>query len=384
MKIGIDMRCLTEGKITGVEHYAIDIAKDLIKQNPGHQFIIFANAYKKRQIPLMDFRNFTNATIKITRFPNKLLNLSLWLFKRPFIDKILGGVDVFFMPNFSFLALTSKAKLIVTVHDLSFERLPSTYSFKRRLWHFVVNPRKIMQKAEVVLAVSQSTKKDCTCLFGIKPEKIKVIYPKFNLKNYQKIKTERDALSRGKLKSLPERYILYLGTIEPRKNVVAVIKAFEELKKDPALKDLYLVIAGMKGWLYSDFFQRLKESDQKNYIKFLGYTKEEQKVLLYEKALAFVYPSFFEGFGYPPLEAMACQTPVLASSHSSIPEVLNDKAVLVDPYRPFEIFLALKKILNNRNFYNKYAQGGHRKSQELVNKKRNLKISNLLSHENRH
>lgn len=378
MKIGIDMRCLTEGKITGVEQYAVNIFKELVRQNPEHQFVIFYNAYKKKKISFDEFSKFGNLEVKRTNYPNRLLNLSFWFLGRPFIDKLIGGVDIFFMPNFSFFSLSKRSRLIVSVHDLSFERFPWTYSFKRRLWHFIVNPRKIMKEADQVLAVSDCTKEDCIKLSNIDPNKIKVIYPKFNFKKY----LENNKIESKRQREVPNNYILYIGTIEPRKNLKSILGAFGELKKDPVFSDLYLVIAGMKGWLYKDFFEKIIQSDHQRYIKFLDYIGEEDKIFLYKNARAFVYPSFFEGFGYPPLEAMTCKIPVIASNHSAIPEILSDSAILIDPYRPHEMYLALDKLLKNDKITKDYSIKGYERFEKIINKKRNLKINNLFENEN--
>ncbi|MFH1388123.1 MAG: glycosyltransferase family 1 protein, partial [Patescibacteria group bacterium] len=142
---------------------------------------------------------------------------------------------------------------------------------------------------------------------------------------------------------LPDKFILYFGTIEPRKNLIGLIKAFELLKD----KNIKLVIAGTKGWLYQDIFKTASQSKRKKDIIFTGFVKEEDKPYLYNLAQSFVYPSFFEGFGFPPLEAMACGIPTIVSANSSLPEVVGDAALMVNPKNIDELAQAMETVSND-------------------------------------
>ena len=257
----------------------------------------------------------------------------------------------------------------MTVHDLSFERFPEYFSLKRRLWHFILNPRKLCQRADKILAVSKSTKHDLTSLYGIKPEKIETTVPIRNIENFFRPTTKEKKEKIKELYALPKKYILYLGTIEPRKNIISLIQAYEQLQKSTiTFHDINLVIAGNLGWSYRKTLRIIQKSEFKEQIYLPGFIKTKDKPALYQNAEIFVFPSFFEGFGFPPVEAMASGVPVITSNCSSLPEVVSDAAILIDPYKPNEIFLALQELLGNSHLAQKYQKRGLEKSKKIFKK----------------
>ena len=158
-----------------------------------------------------------------------------------------------------------------------------------------------------------------------------------------------DIVNFKRAKNLPDRFILFLGKLEPRKNIVSIVKAFNNLKLNSKYEDVGLVIAGAKGWLYKDVVKEASGSNNKEQIVFIGQIKDEERFLYYRAANVFVYPSFFEGFGFPPLEAMSCGTPVITSRNSSLPEVVSDSAITVDPYNISELELWITKLLDDKD-----------------------------------
>jgi glycosyltransferase involved in cell wall biosynthesis len=260
-------------------------------------------------------------------------------------------------------------------YDLSFLRFPEFFSGSKRLWHGFMSPKKQAQKADLIVAISESTKQDLVDFYGIEPRRIKVIYPGIDEKF--KIIYNQEILSRvSRRYNLPEKFVLYFGTIEPRKNILGLIKAFENIKKEKNGKileidwqgfegfvrgrkekpfdysRLKLVIAGTKGWLCDEVLRAAKNSEFKDDIVFTGFVAEEDKPYLYNLADVFVYPSFFEGFGLPPLEAMACGVPTVVSHKSSLPEVVGDSAIMIDPQNVDELSFAIKEILENQELNN--------------------------------
>jgi len=155
--------------------------------------------------------------------------------------------------------------------------------------------------------------------------------------------------------NLPDRFILYFGTIEPRKNIIGLIKAFELLKRK---RPVNLVIAGAKGWLDKDIFKTANQSKQARDIFFTGFIEEVDKPYLYNLAELFVYPSFFEGFGFPPLEAMACGVPTIVSNVSSLPEVVGRGALMIDPYHIDELAWAMETVLTDNMLKEKLIEKG--------------------------
>ncbi len=370
MKIGIDIRCLAGGNRTGVEEYTIGFLKRLFKQDSKNEYLLFINSFKKVKEDLDWLDKYPNVEIRDYSFPNKLLNFAMWFFRWPKIDILLGGVDVFFAPNISFLALSRKCKFILTMHDLSFERFPEYFSLKRRIWHFIVNPRQLCKRADKIIAVSKSTKEDLMMIYGINEGKIEVAHPRIDIKSFSDPNVSGDnTLKMIRKYDLPDEFILFLGTIEPRKNIISLVKAFEHLKKSSrAYKNLKLVIAGSKGWSYEEIIKAIDSSSNKEDILLTGFVSSEDKVIVYKLAKVFVYPSFFEGFGFPPIEAMASGVPVVTSNCSSIPEVVQDAAILIDPYRPAEISMAIDLLLQDKVLYNDFIQKG-KKHVEKIKKK---------------
>lgn len=380
MRIGIDARCLMEGTRTGVEEYTIGFIKRLLEQDSENKYILFFNSFKKIRGEISWLGKYDNVEIRSFGFPNKALNFSMWLFGWPKIDILLGGVDVFFMPNILFAALSKECRSVLTIHDLSFERFPEHFSAKRKLWHFILNPRKLCERANKILAVSHSTKQDLIGIYGIRKNKIEVVPPLINYSRFLKAdpnKSQKESV-RKKYK-LPENFILFLGTIEPRKNIISIIKAFEALKRRKKIADsLKLVIAGTLGWSYEEIIRTISESEAKENIVVTGFIKGDDKPVLYRLCKVFVYPSFFEGYGFPPVEAMACGIPVITSNCSSLPEVVRDAALMIDPYRPFDIVLALEILLSDKRVYNEYAQKGIKRAQELYRSTQKINLPDKL------
>ncbi len=360
MTVGIDVRVLTRGTRTGVEEYTINLLSRLLKLGKDVEFKLFYSAFKKEDFkfdwarPVRGMASngarLPNVKLFESRIPSRPFFFSSAYLRYPKIDRILGGADVYFNPHFFNSAVSQNCRKIVTFHDLSFKYYPELFSWRKRFWHnFFVNPKAEAKRADKIIAVSESTKQDLVDLYGVAEEKIKVIYSgvgeefkKFSIFNFQ--------FSIVKQKyNLPDKFILYFGTIEPRKNIVGLIKAFELLKENKKFNDFYLVIAGAKGWSYKNIFRAAKESKYASRIIFTDFVDPQDKVYLYNLASLFVYPSFFEGFGFPPLEAMACGIPVITSNNSSLPEVVGDAALMVDPFDVDELGWAMEEILTDED-----------------------------------
>ena len=353
MRIGIDVRCLAEGRRTGVEEYTLNFLDNLFSLDTRNEYVLFFNSFKNSKVDFSWLEKYPNVSLRKFRFPNKVLNFLLWYLNWPKLDKLIGGADIFFMPNIGFGSVSKGSKLIVTMHDLSFERYPETFSWKRRLWHMFINPKRICQQADRIIAVSESTKNDIVKTYGIDETRIRIIYSGISEKfcvldrnNYGLIRTKEKY-------GLPYKFILYLGTIEPRKNIVGIVRAYGELQKwaeknkQEEILKYKLIIAGSRGWLSEKIFREISKSESKENIGVLNFVEEEDKEFVLNLAALFVYPSFFEGFGFPPLESMACGVPVVASNNSSLPEVVGNGGILIDPGKPDEIFQAMREILNN-------------------------------------
>lgn len=338
MKIAIDLRPLMAGKISGVEVYIKSMLETLFEANTGHEFVLWYNAFKK-----VDTSHFPklpkNAKLLRTRIPNKLFNLSLSLLRWPKLDKLIGkGIDMLWVPDPRPAPVSKSCKKVITFHDLSFEDFKYSFNFKTRLWHKILRPKKEAMEADSIIAVSEFTKSQLIEEYGIGKSKIKVIYeaagdhlkPLDLPKGFELIERKY---------KLPASYFLCLSTLEPRKNTAGIIEAYLAWQEDTKV-DVGLVIAGKK---YPGIFSETRLKEHPN-IHLTGFIDEEDKALLYQHALAFLYPSYYEGFGLPILEAMQCGTPVITSDATAMPEVAGKAALLVNPNETRELKSAMHEI----------------------------------------
>jgi len=347
MNIGIDIRVLARGTRTGVEEYTINLLTHLLPLNPGINYYLFYNAYRKVRLDY-SWLNLSNVSLKDFRIPNRLLFLTTRYLNRPYLDRLLGGVDIYFNPHFFTAPLSGRCRKVITFHDLSFERYAGFFSWRKRIWHkLFMRTKKEAEEADRIIAVSHSTKNDLVNLYQLASEKVKVVYSGVGTQ-FKKEKLSPKIKKKIKEKyNLPEKFILYFGTIEPRKNLIGLIKAFELLKSKSknSFFELKLVMAGARGWLYKDILKTAAASKYKDEIIFTGFVGEADKPYLYNLAELFVYPSFFEGFGFPPLEAMACGLPTIVSNNSSLPEVVGKGALMVNPFNIDDLARAMKMVL---------------------------------------
>lgn len=354
MRIGFDARCLEEENISGVGEYTFELLKNLLKLDTLNNYVLFSNSFKQKNSHRFEcFQQHPNVELKRYSFPNKILNFFFWYLNFPKIHTLIGDTSVFFVPNINFLSFSRKNRAIATFHDLSFERNANFFPLKTRLWHnYFVNPRKIARYAKKIIAVSTSTKKDLEEIYGIAPQKIEIVSHGVS-DEFRPIDRRDPKLTKIRKKyGLPENFIFYLGNIEPRKNISSIITAHKKLIQiNPNHAKLELVLAGNLNPLCRNL------AEEKN-ITVCGYIERADRPYVYNMASIFVYPSFFEGFGLPILEAMACGTPSIASNNSSIPEVAGNAAILVDPNRPTELFEAMKSLLLNISTYDKFKKKG--------------------------
>jgi len=377
MRIGFDLRTLAEGKTTGVEIYAINLLKNLLEIDKKNSYELFFNS--RKSAPQNIFPTLpANASITFLRYPNRTLNVSFKLLNYPKIDRLLGGIDVFFSPRYLFTALSKSCKLIVTAHDLSFIHFPEFFSFKQKIWHRFLSDKSACKKSDAIIAVSNATKNDLVNIFGLAPQKIKVIHPGIDHLTYHAGTNPEEAVLLREKTGVGGEYILSLGTIEPRKNILSIIDAFEKLQNQKK-SDIKLVITGKLGWLYLDVVKKIRDSPYKDKIIALESIDEELKPILYRHSKLFVFPSFLEGFGFPPLEAMASGVPVIASYNSSFPEVLCNACVYVNPYNARSLTSAMDEILTDSALASRFITQGLERSKLFSWKKTAQQTLDLIN-----
>ena len=255
--------------------------------------------------------------------------------------------------------LLSPCPSVVTVYDLSFLLYPENFERAKR-FYLGLFTRLSVRRARRVIVISESTKRDVVRLLGVPPEKVEVVYCGLD-EAFHPLAQEQVAAFRSK-RGLPERFILFVGTIEPRKNVTRLIEAFAALQTCQ-LANLKLVIGGAKGWFYQDVFARVEELGLEGEVMFPGYIPANELPLWYSAAKLFVYPSLYEGFGLPPLEAMACGTPVVVASTSSLPEVVGEAGLTVDPSDIEGLAEAMRRALADEALRQEMRERGLRRAQ---------------------
>ena len=226
---------------------------------------------------------------------------------------------------------------------------------------------KSVKKAKKIIAVSQATKKDLIKKFKAPAKKINVVYEGVTSEiDLRTAKSKKKITKEGVLRKykISDNYVLFVGTLDPRKNIPQLLKAFDSLfkKKTKKLAGVELVIAGTKGFKYEEVFAAIKSLKFGYKVRYLNYVPHNDKIALIKNAQCFVFPTLYEGFGLPVLEAMSLGVPVITSRVSSIPEVASDAAVLVNPESTKEIAAALKKVLGNKKLQQKMCQAGQKQA----------------------
>lgn len=341
MRILIDARLLGSGKTSGIEEYTQSLVGALLAKNED-DFALLYNGLRKVSLPER-WRAHSRVSVLDWRIPNKAFDLFSRMFDLPNIEREFRP-DVVLSPHFNILPRT-RAPRVITFHDLSFLHYPELFGFRQRMWHWLQNYRAQAERADRIVAVSEFTKSDLINLLGIPEERIRVVYS-----GVSEIFTpqQEEAVAEFRARhGLARPFLLYLGTIEPRKNLRAVIRAFDLLKQKKAFADLELTLAGPRGWLYTEILGEAHHSPFSGDIRFFGQVLSEERPLLYAASALFIYPSFFEGFGFPPLEAQACGTPAVVSNRTSLPEIFGDSAALADPWRIEEIADAAARLLTD-------------------------------------
>ncbi len=242
------------------------------------------------------------------------------------------------------LPVLNRTPSVVTVYDLSFELYPEHFRAANRMY-LQWGTRRSVAQARRVIAISESTKRDLMRLYGVPESQIAVIPPGIEQEFHREYKPEAVEQFRSR-KSLPEHFILFVGTLEPRKNIPALVRAFMQARRRFKLPHR-LVVVGGRGWMDKAITRAVQESGAQEWIIFPGFVPGDELPYWYRAADAFVYPSVYEGFGMPPLEAMAAGTPTVVADSSSLPEAVGDAALLVAPNDEASLEEALGQILTD-------------------------------------
>jgi len=340
MRIGIDARSLQQ-KGTGVGRYLFNILKHYPELDKSNEYMLYLTEGK----PDPALSGFNSKAISI---PFIDFNLTWLHFRLPF-EIAKDKIDLFHGP-YSALPFLQPCPMVMTIHDLTYEIHPEWFSLRSRI-SFQAHSRWAVKTAKRIIAVSECTKKDIIKYYKVEEKNIEIIYlaPE---ESYKQI-TDKSRLNGVKSKyGISKNFLLHVGVVHARRNIERLLKVFGRLRGEGF--DIQLVLVG------SLMVRKMirKTIDLNHYIKELGlegevihidYVPDEDLVCLYNAAKLFVYPSLYEGFGLPLVEAMACGTPVIASNVSSIPEVVGDAGILFDPYNEEEILDSIKIVLNDKS-----------------------------------
>lgn len=349
MIIGIDARVLQAGT-GGVFVYAKNLLKHLIPLAKKHKIKLFLNQYKKDSSrDIEELLQHENVRKYQYRFPNKFLNGSLKFGKWPNIDDLINGCDVLFFPSMMYSAWSANTKTVLTMHDLSYEIFPEFFTQKQRIWHNLMNPREMCARADKIITVSESTCNDVSQIYEVNKKKIKPIYSGIDEIFDSGVDDETIKRIRNKYNLPDVKYIIQTGTLEPRKNHIASIEAFSRWLSEYTTesKDWHLLFVGHKGWRTAKLMRAVRRSLFSDRIHIINEASLADMPVLYSLSDISIYASFYEGFGFPVLESMACSVPVICSANSSLGEIAQDAAVLVNPYRIDEIIFAIRSLAND-------------------------------------
>ena len=340
MKIAIDAADLCDERIDGTRIYIKNVLDHLGGVGEKDSFFIYLKGEINKEL---DFKKFPNYS------PKRSSAYFFWTQLKLSSELRRDNPQVLWMPLQTIpFFMDKKIKTVVTIHDLAFKFFPDHFPPKDRFLLSLFT-RKAIEGATKIIAVSENTKKDIQEQFGVKEEKIKVIYHGYNKQLFNPTRAkDRSEITAVKNKyRITGDYILYTGAIQPRKNLNVLIKAFEDLKGNATHKDKKLVIAGAKAWMYQEVVKQIEFSQYKKDIIMTGPYETKELPWLLGGARVFVFPSLYEGFGIPVLEAMACGTPVVCSSNSSLPEVGGDAPEYFDAQSFSELSAKLKMVLEN-------------------------------------
>ncbi len=274
------------------------------------------------------------------------------------------GIDVFHAAGFT-LPAQLKARSVITIFDMTFFLMPQVHE-KSKVAYFRSMIPAAVKKADAVIAISSQTKCDIIKYLGTPEEKIRVV--PIGIGDEFRVIADKERIESVKAAySLPDEYILFVGTLEPRKNIGGLIRAYARLRKRGCRHTL--VIAGKRGWQCGGIYKLVESLLLSGDVVFTDYISQEDLPVLYNGAAAFVYPSLYEGFGIPVLEAMKCGVPVVTSGISSMPEVTGDAAVLIDPYDDVSLMNGIERVVRDRSLAASLRMQGLRRASSFTREK---------------
>jgi len=352
MLIGIDASRATVEQRTGTEGYSLHIIRGLIEQGRDHRFrLYFRDQPEAALVPEQD-----NIEKRVIIKPH------MWTHRGLGPDVRRDPPDVLFVPAHVIpWPSTDDVPAVVTAHDLGYMHYPSKHPLFSRLY-LDWSTRHSASAARRIIADSKATAHDLIALIKIPPEKIRVVHPGVD-DLLQPVEDQKKIDNLRKRLGISGPYILHVGSIQPRKNLVRLVDAFDQLKNE--IDGLTLVLAGRLGWGYKPLLDHIKKLDLSERVIIPGYVADEDLSTLYSGAEVYAFPSLYEGFGFPALEAMACKTPVVCANTSSLPELVQDAALTFAPTDVDALVNVLRKVLTEPGVKNKLVEYGYQRAKRF-------------------
>jgi len=350
MIIGIDARPLSYPQLTGIGVYLNSLLQAIQELDQENQYYLISNGAIHFEVVNPRWKKLEG------RLPQRKIG-TLWM--QVFVPRLASTLklDLFWGPRHQLpLFMPKEIKTVLTVHDIVHLLFPRTMSLPNLVAERLLMQRSI-RRADYVMADSQSTASGIQEHYQVRPTKIGVVYPGGPTVSEQMHSPVSDD------EKLPGKYFLFVGTLEPRKNLRAILGAFALL--DTEREDVHIVVVGNIGWKTKDVMSLLKAHRYRSRIHFTGYVDAARLSFIYRNALCLLYPSLYEGFGFPILEAMTYGVPVITSNVSSMPEVAGDAALLVDPNDINELANAMNMILSNGNLRDLMVFKGYKRLKEF-------------------
>jgi glycosyltransferase involved in cell wall biosynthesis len=351
MRLAIDAHMVGERE-TGNETYTLNLIKSLIDEFPRHSYQVFTchHAYLKPHLA----ENAGATLIEVPRNPFRRIPFAIPRHLRQSRAQLLH-VNYIAPPRIN-------CPVVVTIHDISYEFHPEFFSLRDRLLLSTLVPFSA-RRAAAIIAVSQKTRSDLISRYRIPPEKITVTYEGADVRFRPLDKLEATDLVLKKY-GIDRAFVLTLGNLQPRKNLPRLVQAYAKLKREQKL-DAVLVIAGQALWRESKVFRAVRDTELETDVIFTGYIPDEDLPWLYNAARLFVFPSLYEGFGLPPLEAMACGTPVACSRMGALPEVVADAALTFDPRSVDEMARVILQVASSPDLQAHLSERGQQRAQRF-------------------
>ena len=348
LRIGIDISTLlNHGPDIGAGRYIINLIRNLLRIDKKNTYVLTGRYITGEYLPeIYDLKSqFPDSKVKLDLYNTTFRKLKLWdKIRFPLLELLGFKADILHCPDF-IVPPTMNKNIILTVHDLAFIRFPE-FNLDWFIKKYTGEIKRNARISKKIIADSESTRNDIVNFFGIDPARVDVVYLAAD-DIFRKLTEKEKSMDILKKYQIDKKYILSVGTIEPRKNFAALIRAFNNIKKTRIGSGYKLVIVGRTGWKSEATYQGRENSPYSDDILFTGRITDQDLVQLYNWAELFVYPSLFEGFGLPPLEAMSCGLPVIAYDTSSLKEIIGDAGKLVETGDETELENQLLYVLEN-------------------------------------